>query len=111
MIQKIKEFLTYRKSKKIAKKENEKIMSNILHIVSMLSENTDRIVEFITKLSMEAVGKDGDELIQMVLQETASLLNTEENRIVEILTYLCNMSKEDIQMVLTHSIVETMKRR
>lgn len=110
MIQKIIEYLTDRKNKKKAKRENEQIMSNILHIISMLSGNMDSIVEFLTRLSTEATDRDGDELIQMVIQEIASLLNTEENRIVEILTYLCNMSKEDIQKILTHSIVETMKK-
>lgn len=109
MVKKITEFLTHRKNKKLARKENEKIMSNILHSIRILSENMDSILEFITRLSVEASGRDGDELIQMVLQETVSLLNTEENRIIEILTYLCNMSREDIQKVLTHSIVETMK--
>ena len=107
MINKIKEYLEYRKNKKIAKRELARMGATVLPAIREVSDKGTNIVKFLVKLTDEAKGLEGEKLVEMVLNEIADVLKTDNNRIVEILTYMANLSPQDIQKVLVHSMVET----
>lgn len=108
MINRIKEYFEYRRNKKIAKREIAKIAATTLPVVKEFASNGTDIAKFIVRLTNEAKNVKGERLIEMVLNEVSTALQTDNNRIIEILTYMANMSPQDIQKVLVHSMVETM---
>lgn len=108
MIKKIKEYVEYRKNKKIAKRELAKMGATVLPVVRTVSAKGVDIVKFIVKLTNETKNVDGEHLVEMVLNEVSTALQTDNNRIIEILTYMASLSPQDIQKVLVHSMVETM---
>ena len=108
MIKRIKEYLEYRKNKKIAKRELAKMGATVLPVVRTVSTKGADIVKFIVKLTNESKNVEGERLVEMVLNEVSVALKTDNNRIIEILTYMANLKPEDIQKILVHSIVETM---
>ena len=108
MIKKIKEYVEYRKNKKIVKRELAKMGATVLPVVRTVSTKGTDIVKFVVKLTNETKNVDGERLVSMVLNEVSTALQTDNNRIIEILTYMANMSPQDIQKVLVHSAVETM---
>lgn len=105
---KIKKYLEYRKNKKIAKRELAKIAATTLPVIREVSDNGTDIVKFIVKLVNETKSIEGKELIELVLNEVSTVLQSDNSRIVNILSYMANLSPEDIQHILVHSIVETM---
>lgn len=107
MINKINEHLEYRRNKKIAKRELAKIAATTLPVVREVSSKGTDIAKFIIKLTNETKNVKGERLIEMVLNEVSTDLQTDNNRIIEILSYIANMSPQDIQKVLVHSMVET----
>lgn len=107
MIKKIKEYLEYRKNKKIAKRELAKMAVTTLPVVRNVSEKGTDISKFIIKLTNETKNVKGERLIEMVLSEVSNALQTNNGRIVEILSYLFTLSPEDMHKILIHSIVET----
>ena len=108
MIKRIKEYLEYRKNKKIAKREFAKMAATILPVIRNVSDKGADIVKFIVKLTNESKNVEGERLVEMVLNEVSAALKTDNNRIIEILTYMASLSPQDIQKVLVHSAVETM---
>ena len=108
MINRIKEYLEYRKNKKIAKKELAKIASTTLPVIREISNKGTDIAKFVVKLTNETKNVEGEKLVEMVLNELSTALQTDNNRIIEILTYMASLSPQDIQKVLVHSAVETM---
>lgn len=108
MINRIKEYLEYRKNKRIAKKELAKIASIALPVIREVSDRGIDIVKFVVKLTNETKNIDGEHLVEMVLNEVSTALQTNNNRIIEIFTYMASLSPQDIQKVLVHSMVETM---
>ena len=108
MIKKIKEYVEYRKNKKIAKRELAKMGATVLPVVRTVSTKGADIVKFIVKLTNETKNIKGERLIELVLNEVSNALQTDNNRIIEILSYMANLSPQDIQKVLVHSAVETM---
>lgn len=108
MIKKIREYIEYRKNKKIVKRELAKMGATVLPVVRTVSTKGADIVKFIVKLTNETKNVDGERLIAMVLNEVSDALQTDNNRIIEILTYMASLSPQDIQKVLVHSMVETM---
>lgn len=107
MRDRIKEYLEYRKNKKIAKRELAKMAATALPVVREASDKGTDIAKFVVKLVNTTKGVDGEKFIEMILDEAASILKTDNNRIIEILTYMANLSPEEIQKVLVHSMVET----
>lgn len=107
MIKKIKEYLEYRKNKKIAKREFVKMASTTLPVIREVSDKGTDIAKFLAKLTDEAKGIEGEKLIEMVLDKVSTALQADNNRIIEILTYMANLSPEDIQKILIHSVAET----
>ena len=108
MINRIKEYLEYRKNKKIAKREFAKMAATTLPVIRKVSDKGADIVKFIVKLTNESKNVEGERLVEMVLNEVSAALKTDNNRIIEILTYMASLSPQDIQKVLVHSAVETM---
>ena len=109
MINRIKEYLEYRKNKKIAKIELAKMAATALPIIREVSDKGTDIAKFVVKLTNETKNIKGKKLVELVLNELSTALHTDNNRIIEILTYMASLSPEDIQKVLVHSVVETMQ--
>lgn len=110
MLKRIKEYIKYRKNKKIAKREIAAIAATALPLVRNISDTGKNITDFIMKLSKETKNVEGEELIQIVLDEVADVLNSDSNRIVEIFTYIANLSPQDIQKIIVHSVTETIRK-
>ena len=108
MMKRIKEYLEYRKNKKIAKRELAKMAATTLPVIREISDKGTDIAKFIVKLTNESKNVEGERLVEMVLNEVSAALKTDNNRIIEILTYMSSLSPQDIQKVLVHSAVETM---
>ena len=108
MINRIKEYLEYRRNKKIAKRELAKMAATTLPVIREVSNKGTDIAKFVIKLTNETKNIKGERLIELVLNEVSTALQTDNSRIIEILTYMANMSSQDIQKVLVHSMVETM---
>lgn len=107
MITKIKSYLEYRKNKKIAKRELATIAATTIPLIRNFTTKSSDIYKFVVKLSEESKNVKGEELFQMILTELADLLNTNESRIVEIASYITTLSPQEIQNIITHSVVET----
>ena len=108
MIKRIKEYLEYRRNKKIAKRELSKMAATTLPVIREVSDKGTDIAKFVVKLTNETKNIKGERLVEMVLNEASTALQTDNNKIIEILTYMSNLSPEDIQKILVHSMVETM---
>ena len=108
MIKRIKEYLEYRRNKRIAKIELAKMATTTLPVIREVSDKGTDIAKFIVKLTNETKNIKGERLVEMVLNEVSTALKTDNNRIIEILTYIASLSPQDIQKVLVHSAVETM---
>lgn len=108
MINRIKEYLEYRRNKRIAKRELAKMAATTLPIIREVSNKGTDIAKSIVKLTNETKNIKGERLIEMVLNEVSATLQTDNSRIIEILSYMSSLSPEEIQKVLVHSMVETM---
>lgn len=109
-MRKFKEYLEYRKNKKIAKKELAKIAATTLPLVSELSVKGKDVINFVVKLSTDTKEVGGEKILEMVISELADVLKTNNERVVEILSYMSSMTPQDIQKVLVHSTVATMQK-
>ena len=107
MINKIKEYLEYRRNKKIAKRELAKMATTTLPVIREVSGKGTDIAKFVVKLTNETKNIKGERLIELVLNEVSTALQTDNNRIIEILTYMASLSPQDIQKILVHSVAET----
>ena len=108
MIDRIKEYFEYRKNKKITKREFAKMAATTLPVIREVSDKGTDIAKFVVKLTNETKNIKGERLVELVLNEVSTALQTDNNKIIEILTYMSNLSPEDIQKILVHSMVETM---
>lgn len=108
MIKRIKEYLEYRKNKKIAKRELAKIAATALPTIREVSDRGADIVNFVVKLTNETKNIKGERLVELVLNEVSTALQTDNERIIQIGQYMVNLSPQDIQKILVHSVVETM---
>lgn len=107
MINRIKEYLEYRKNIKIAKREIVKIGAMVLPTVREVSNKGTDIVKFIMKLTNETKNINGEKLAEIVLHELSVALQIDNSRLIEILTYMASLQPEDIQKILVHSVVDT----
>lgn len=115
MFNKIKEYLEYRKNKKIVEKELAKIAANTLPIISKASTNTLKFVNFITYVLDECNKLGGEDLVnrlQEIMTETintfADKFETDETRLFEIVKYIANMSPDEIKKIIINAQVETL---
>lgn len=108
MINKFKEYLEYRRNKRIAKRELAKMAATTLPVIRELSDKGTDIAKFVVKLTNETKNIKGEKLVELVLNELSTALQTSNNRLIEILAYIASLSHEDIQKIIVHSVVETM---
>ena len=108
MIKRIKEYLEYRRNKRIAKRELAKMAATTLPVIREVSDKGTDIAKFIVKLTNETKNIKGERLVELVLNEVSTVLQTDNNRIIEILTYMASLSPQDIPQLLVHSIVQNM---
>ena len=110
MINKMKEYLEYRKNKKIAKRELAKMAATTLPVIRETSNKAADIAKFVIKLTNETKNIKGEKLVEMVLGEVSTVLQTDNDRTIEILTYMASLQPSEIQKILVHSMVETMPK-
>ena len=110
MINRIKEYLEYRKNKKIAKRELAKMAATTIPAIREVSDKGTDIAKFVVKLTNETKNIKGERLVELVLNEVSTALQTDNERIIQIGQYMANLSPQDIQKILVHSVVETMPK-
>ena len=108
MINKFKEYLEYRRNKRIAKRELAKMAATTLPVIRELSDKGTDIAKFVVKLTNETKNIKGEKLVELVLNELSTALQTSNNRLIEILAYITSLSPQDIQKIIVNSVVETM---
>lgn len=108
MIHKIKEYITYKRHIKTAKKEFAQIAASALPSLRQTVEQQAETLDFIHNLISDAREMEGEKLIAMVLDKAADRLCTDQPRLVQIMTCIAGLSPEDIQKIITHAMVETL---
>lgn len=109
MFENIKANKEYRKNKKIAKRELVKIMANTLPTVNKITVKGVDVLNFVNKTIEASKNVSGEEVIKIILSNLAEVLKTNESRIVEIFTYMASLSPEDIEKIISYSVINTMK--
>lgn len=107
MIKWIKNYLEYRKNKKII----VNALANNTIAISMIGEAIESKkdwVDFILRLSKETKSLDGEQLVSMVIKEVSDKLSMDNARLVEILKYIFTMTPEQLNKLFVHAVVETM---
>lgn len=107
MIKRIKEYLEYRRNRKIAKRELTKMAATTLPVIREVSDKGTDIAKFVIKIINETNNIKGERLIELVLNEVSTALQINNSRVIEILSYMASLSPEDIQKILVHSVVTT----
>lgn len=92
MMNKFKEYLEYRKNKRIAKRELARIAATALPVVRETAESKADLVKFVLALCKSTKGMDGKELFETVLDKTAEVLKTDNSRLLEIASYMANLT-------------------
>lgn len=110
MMNNFKEYMEYRRNKRIAKRELARIAAVTLPVARETAESKADFVKFVLALSKSTKGMDGKELFETVLSKTAEALKTSDNRLLEITSCIANLTPQDVQKILVHSIVETMPK-
>ena len=104
----IKEYLEYKKNKRIVKRELTKLAITSISTIKSVSEKSSEILNFINKIVTETKNIQGEKLIEIDLSEVSNILQTDNNRLIQVFTYIAGLQPEDIQKILVHSVVATM---
>ena len=107
MFNKIKEYITYRRNKKIAKRELAKMAATTLPVIREFAEHKADTLDFIKNTALATKNMDGSELVNMVIDTVAEMFSADHKRFIEVGSYLVSLSPEEIQNILMHSMVET----
>lgn len=107
MFEKIKEYITYKRNKKIAKRELVQMLSTTLPVIREFAEHKADTLDFIKNTALTAKNMDGSELVKMVVDAVANMFSVDHERFIEVGSYLIGLSPEEIQKILVHSMVET----
>lgn len=107
MFNKISEYITYKRNKKIAKRELAKMAATILPIIREFTEHKADTLDFIKNTALAAKNMDGSELVNMVIDTFADKFSVDHERFIEVGSYLIGLSTEEIQKILVHSMIET----
>lgn len=107
MFDRIKEYITYRKNKKIAKREFVQMLSTTLPAIREFAEHKTDTLDFIKNTALAAKDMDGSELLNMVIDAVADMFSVDHKRFIEVGSYLMGLSPEEIQKILVHSMIET----
>lgn len=101
------QWLEYRRNRRIAKRELAKIMSTTLPVVRKVSTSSADIATFALELINTCKGLSGEALVDKLFGEASLLLETTQPRLLEIISYMANLSAEEMQKIVTHSIVHS----
>ncbi len=110
MFNKINEYITYKRNKKIAKRELAKMAATTLPVIREFAEHKTDILDFIKNTALAAKNMDGSELVNMVIYAVADMFSVDHERFIEVGSYLVNLSPEEMQKILVHSMVETIEK-
>lgn len=107
MFDRIKEYITYRKNKKTAKRELTRMLSTTLPVIREFAEHKADTLDFIKNTALTARDMDGSELVNMFINSIADMFSVSHERFIEVGSYLISLSPEERQKILLHSMVET----
>lgn len=107
MFNKINEYITYKRNKKIAKRELAKMAATTLPVIREFAEHKTDTLDFIKNTALTAKEMDGSELVNLFIDSVANMFSVSHERFIEVGSYLIGLSPEEIQRILVHSIVET----
>jgi len=110
MFNKIKEYITYKRNMKIAKREVAQMLSSTLPTIREFAENKAAILDFIKNTTVTAKDMESSELVNIVINAVADMFSVSHKRFIEIGSYLISLSPEDIQKILVHSMIETIDK-
>ena len=82
MIEKIKEYLEYRKNKKTAKRALVRIAAALLPAVQDTAEKGSDIINFIIRLAGTSKDMNGERLVEMVLSEVSDALQSDNEHLI-----------------------------
>lgn len=106
MFDRIKEYITYKRNKKIAKRELARMLSTTLPVIREFAEHKTDTLDFIKNTALTARDMDGSELVNMFINSIADMFSVSHERFVEVGSYLINLSPDEMQKILVHSMVE-----
>lgn len=107
MFNKIKEYLEYRKNLRIAKMELAQMLSTTLPSIREFAETKANTLDMIKHTALATKNMEGSELVNTVINSIANMFSINHERFIKVGTYLMNLSPDDIQKIIIHSIVET----
>lgn len=110
MFDRIKEYITYRRSKKIVKKELINMAATTLPVIREFVKHKADTLDFIKNTTFAAKDMKGSELVNMVVDAFADKFSVDHERFIEVGSYLIGLSPEEIQKILVHSMVETIEK-
>lgn len=107
MFDRIKEYITYKRNKKIAKRELARMLSSILPVIREFAEHKTDTLDFIKNTALAAKDIEGSELVNMFIDSAANMFSVSHERFIEVGSYLIGLSPKEMQKILIHSMVET----
>ena len=107
MITKIKNYFTYRRNRKILKREMVNIAAYCAPTVTAALYSWTNLTDVVVNIVEELRETDRDELITTLVDRVATLLGTTNTRLVDILSYIAQLPLEDIQTIVAHAMVES----
>jgi len=111
MFEKIKEYITYKRNKKIAKREVMQMLSSTLPVIREFTEHKAATLDFIKNTVLAAKNMDSSELVNMVIDTFADKFSVDHERFIEVGSYLIGLSPEEMQKILVHSMIETIPKK
>lgn len=99
----IREYLEYKKNKKIAKREMAKLAATTLPLVNQASEKGADIIKFVLHLVDAAKDAKDEKLLETVVHEIAILIDKNEKQIINVLSYMAGLSRDDIMKIVSYS--------
>lgn len=116
MFRKIKEYREYRRNIRFVKKEIAKIGCTALPLLNTGVKDYAAIIAFLTRAAKETEKMEGDEILSYIEKTAidiskvfADKLETDSSRLFELMAYIATLSPQDIQKIIAHAQVETLK--
>lgn len=80
MLKRIKEYIQYKRNKKITKREFAKIGATVLPAIRVFSEKKSDLLQFIMQLASESRTMNGEDLFALIIREVTDKLAADQNR-------------------------------
>ena len=115
MFNKFKEYMEYRRNKKVVKNELISLASTTLPLVSKVTGNALQLINFATYVMNECNTLSGEDLanrLQEIINDSVKIFadkfETDDARLYEIIQYIATLDKDDIQKIITEAQIETL---